>query len=162
MAANWITAARAPTVQAVALPSLPTTDKITVVEALTQSLAATSMGVALGIAHSELRNGLDVHGKPIDLAGSVVFTLAGYFGKSRTLMTMGNVCEGVYTFRKTIELLKVLEIAPRKDAEPAKKATDTAEDVEVDPVVVAGKALDPDVVETTGATIHGEAANAAA
>jgi hypothetical protein len=163
MAANWITSAKPTQVQAVALPTIPATDKITVLDALTQSLTATATGVALGIAHSELRNGLDVHKKPIDLAGSVVFTLAGYFGKSRTLMTMGNVCEGVYTFRKTIELLGQLEMtAKHRQAAEAPKAepkTET-ENVENDPVVMAAKGLDPEpesVVDTSGVTVHGEA-----
>jgi hypothetical protein len=155
---NWLQSRAAQPV-VVAAPQAPIIQtKVTALEALTQSLVATSTGFALGVAHSELRGGLDVHGKPADLVGSVVFGLAGYFGNSRTCLTISHVCEGVYGFRKGIDLLKVLEMVPRKGKQETEKEP-AVDDVEVDPVVAASKDID-DVQEQPVITVHGEDAAA--
>ena len=149
---NWLQARSATIAPVQASQNIQIETKITALQALTQSLIATGTGFALGVAHSELRNGLDVHGKPADLIGSVVFGTVGYFFNSQGCMTVSHVCEGVYGFRKAVDLLKVLEMSPRKKADDV-KVKDVTDDIETDPVVAAGKDID-DVPEVV--TVHGE------
>ena len=158
---NWLNArVGAPQPQSIVVaPQTPQlTTKITALEALSQSLLATGTGFALGVAHSELRNGLDVHGKPADLIGSVLFGALGFFFDNRYCMTISHCCESVYGFRSAVSLLKVLEMSPRKNAPEItvqEKVVDA--DVESDPVVTAGKDID----DVPTMTVHGETVAAA-
>jgi len=66
------------------------------------------VGSILGTLHSELKNGLDVNGVPVDLVFGSISSLCGRIFQSENARSVGENAVAVYTFRKTEKLLSAI------------------------------------------------------
>jgi hypothetical protein len=117
--------------------------------AFRQSSESLLTGAVLGALNVELKNGLDVHGVPVDGVAGVILTaasaVAGDSEFGPDARNIGTQCLGIWSFRQTTDLLAEKRLAKGKTLPPhlthsgAKVAGES--NVAGDPIVQASKVL---------------------
>ena len=144
LAAPWLQNA-----QSIVAAPAPEPETVNLIDLLLQKGISGGVGVALGLLQAELKNGLDVHKVPVDLAASMLADVIGYATNSPATVAVGSSCFTVYSFRKTLQLLGVLHAFMGTKDEPTISAhgetvvtpVEETPSVESDVVVKAGETL---------------------